>query len=254
MNLLETHTRTIQVNVLKTCIKSADFSPEAGISPQDQGRDIERNLNELNSMNAVAEVKEMLEYLIQILLIEPQTKIEAAVRSPDPTTYRRIVSLNLELLKSARFIPSVSSTQQITYELVLQDLKRTEQSKLEGHCKNARSSISARLKEFRSDCQNPVDLSSELKSAFMKPLFPCLAGIYAHLKYPSASNLLQDLNEANLHLDSVNTIYTPEASQYPIFSEFKQLLSDVRQDGIKIVEHFEVICTTKIEFEKLFKK
>ena len=129
LNLLETHTRTIQVNFLKTCIKSADFTAEAGTSLQDQGRDIERTLNELNSMNAVAEVKEMLEHLVQILLTEPQRKIQAAVRSPDPTTYRRDISLNLQLLKSARFIPSVASTQKVTYELVLEDLKRTEQIK-----------------------------------------------------------------------------------------------------------------------------
>ena len=145
LNHLETHTRKVQINYLKSCIKGADFTTEAGTSLQDQGRDIERTLNELDAMNAVAEVKETLDYLVQILLIEPQRKIEAAVQCPDPSTFRRDVSLNFKLLQLARFIPSVSSTQKVTYELVHADVRRAEENKLKFHFENARSSISARL-------------------------------------------------------------------------------------------------------------
>lgn len=253
---LTNHTRKVQVNFLKNCIKGANLTAEAGTSLH-QGRDIERTLNELDAMSAEAEVKEMLDYLVQILLTEPQRKIEAAVRSPDPSTYRRDVSLNLKLLQLARSIPSVASKQKVTYELVLADLRNTEETKLKVHFENAQSSISARLKEFRSECQYPVDLPAELKSAFMElPLScqRCLESIHLHLGFPSSNKLLKDFAEAQHHLDSVKTIYTTEATSYPIFLEFSQLVVDMHQEVITVVERFEVVCTTEFETAKLFDK
>jgi hypothetical protein len=253
LKALETHTRKIHVDFLKRGIVGVDFIA-AGEPLHVQGSRIEKILKDLALMNAHAELKGMLEHLTQALLFAPQRKIDAAVQSPDPTSYRPIIAHSLQLLQLAHSIPSLP-IHEVNHDQVLNNLRRSEQSKLKSHLDNARSSISARLKEFRAECQNPVELPPGLKAAMVTASSQdCLASIHAHLGYASARSLMNDLADAQRNLDSVETIYTPDATRYPVFSEFKQFLGDIREEVFTSIEHFEVVCTADFEAQKLFQK